>query len=275
MTKVERHRWIARTVVQLFVVGLLLVGCSASVEPPAPIQLRLAGSSSMQILMDELAAAYTSRYDWVTIDLDPRGSQLGLEALREGAVDIALVSRELSADEERGLASTVIAYDAIAIVVNDQNPVDSLTIEQLRGVFSGQILMWSEVGGEEADIQVVSREDGSGTRAAFEAMLMEGQEVTTMAVVVPSNEAVGRFVQGDALSVGYASAVGLPLGTRAVRVSGARPSLQGVSQGEYPLVRPFVLVSRQDGGEEVRSFLDFVLSPAGQVIVGQRYGRVK
>lgn len=255
--------------------SLILMGCSATVEPPNPVRLQLAGSSSMQVMMEQLADAYTARYGWITIDIDPRGSQLGLEALREGSIDIALVSRELTPSEERGLTETVMAYDAIAIVVNDQNPVDALTTEQLRAIFSGKILMWSEVGGEEADIQVVSREDGSGTRASFEGLVMGEEEVSTMAVVVPNNDAVGKFVEEDPFSIGYASAVGLPLGTKALGIGGFTPTLQGVAQDEYPLIRPFVLVSRRNGEEEVRSFLDFVLGPAGQALVGQRYGRVR
>jgi len=264
-----------RTVTLAGFLSLILIGCSATVEPPAPVRLHLAGSSSMQVLLEQLSDAYTARYNWVTIDIDPRGSQLGLEALREGTVDMALISRELGPAEDRGLVGTVIAFDAIAIVANDQNPVGELTVEQLRGIFSGRILTWSEVGGEESDIQVVSRENGSGTRASFEQLVMGQEEVTTMAVVVPSDDAVGRFVREDPSSIGYASAAGLPLGTKALSIGGVDPSLQAEAEGDYPLIRPFVLVTREDGDDAVRSFLDFVLGPAGQAIVGQRYVRVR
>jgi phosphate transport system substrate-binding protein len=275
MTNIKRQQRAMRTLALAGLLSVVAMGCRATVEPPAPVRLQLAGSSSMQVVMEQLADAYTARYDWVSVDIDPRGSQLGLQALREGSIDIALLSRELSPADDRGVVGTVIAYDALAIVVNDQNPVDELTTEQLRAVFSGKILTWSEVGGDEADIQVISREDGSGTRTSFETLVMGEEEVTTMAVVVPNNDAVGTFAEEEPFSVGYASAVGLPLGTRALHIDGVRPSLQAVAQGDYPLIRPFVLVSRRNGEKEVRSFLDFVLGPAGQALVGQRYGRVR
>ncbi|MDH4207914.1 MAG: phosphate ABC transporter substrate-binding protein [Anaerolineae bacterium] len=275
MTSVGPEKWVRPLEVLLLVLGCLLTSCAATVEPPSAVQLELAGSTSMQGLVEELAGAYTGRYDWVSIDIDPRGTQLGLEALRGGAVDVALVSRELRPEETQGLEAVVIAYDAVAVIVNSQNPVDDLTTAQLRNIYSGQILVWSELGGQEADIQVVSREDGSGTREAFEGAMMQGEDVTTMAVVMPGSEAMGHFVEGNPLAVGYRSSVGIPLGTRALRIEGVGPGVQAVAQGTYPLLRPFLLVIRQDAGQDERSFVDFVLSPAGQVIVGQRYGRAR
>ena len=275
MTSVGPEKWLRPLEVVLLVLGCLLVRCAATVETPSAVQLKLAGSTSMKDLSEELAGAYTTRYGWVSIDIDPRGTQLGLDALREGVVDVALVARELRPDETQGIEAAVIAYDAVAVIVNGQNPTDDLTIEQLRGIYAGQILVWSELGGQEADIQVASREDGSGTREAFESAVMEGESVTTMAVVMPGNEAMGHFVEESPLGVGYVSSVGIPLGTRALRIDGVRPGVQAVAQGTYPLIRPYVLVIREDAGQDVRSFVDFVLSPAGQVIVGQQYGRVR
>ena len=258
--------------VSLFVVSLL-TACVATVEPHPPVHLEMAGSTSMQSLMEELAAAYESRYDYVTIDINGRGSMLGLEALRDGIVDVALVSRELPSEEEESLRTTVIAYDAIAILVNDGNAVNSLSSQQLRDIFGGDKLLWSEVGGEEMDIQILSREDGSGTREAFEEMVMEGRRVTLTAIVVPGNHAVGQYVAEDPLAMGYSSAVDIPSGARPLRIDGVGPDLQAVTQGDYPLIRPFVLVTKQRNSDEVQAFVNFVLSPAGQVIVGRRYGR--
>jgi len=150
-----------------------------------------------------------------------------------------------------------------------------LSSQQLRDIFSGDKLLWSEVGGEEVDIQVLSREDGSGTREAFEEMVMEGRGVTLTAVVIPSNHAVGQFVAENPLAIGYASTVDIPPGARHVRIDGVEPDLQAVAQGDYPLIRPFVLVGEGSPADEVQAFVSFVLSPAGQVIVGRRYGRAR
>jgi phosphate transport system substrate-binding protein len=259
------------------ILGLLVLGtgCVTTVEPHPPVQLEIAGSTSMQPLLEELAGAYTARYDYVSIDIQGRGTRLGLEALRDGATDIALASRELASEEGEGLEGVVIAHDAIAVLVNEGNPVQSLTIEQVRDLFSGDIVAWSEVGGEEEDVQVLSREDGSGTRQAFEESVMQGRRVTLTAIVVPGNSAVGDFVAENVATIGYASSVGVPLGARALSIDGAAPDLQALTQGEYPLTRPFVLVTAQNPGEDVQAFVDFVLSPAGQVIVGRKYGRAR
>jgi phosphate transport system substrate-binding protein len=263
------------------VIGIVLIvvvplsACQATVEPHEPVHLEIAGSTSMQPLLDELADAYTARYDYVSFDIKARGTRLGLDALHDGSADMAMVSRELSSEEGEGVEGVVVAYDPIAVLVNDQNPVEGLTLEQLRGLFSGDIVAWSEVGGEEVDVQVLSREDGSGTREAFEGLVMQGRRVTLTAIVLPRGSAVGEFVADNPASIGYASPVGIPLGARALEIEGSGPDLQALSEDEYPLTRPFVLATRPDSDEDVQSFVDFVLSPAGQVIVGRRYGRAK
>jgi len=267
------HRTGRRIAGLLLVLGSLAAGCLATVEPHRAVHLELAGSTSTELLLQQLASAYSDRYDYVTINIEARGTRLGLEALREGNADIAMVSRDLDVEEEEGVEAFVIARDAIAILVNSQNPVDSLTLGQVTDIFRGGIVAWSEVGGEEADIQVLSREDGSGTRQAFEELVMQGERPTLAAIVMPGSAAVGAFVADNPATIGYASAAGIPLGARAVRIDGFLPDLQALSQGEYPLTRPFVLVTMESPGEDVQSFLDFVLSPAGQVIVGRRYGR--
>jgi phosphate transport system substrate-binding protein len=265
-----------RALAGLALLVVFFVGaCVPTVEPHAPVHLEMAGSTSMQSLMHELAEDYTDRYDYVTIDINARGSRLGLEALRDGTVDLALVSRKLSSEEEEDLRPTLIASDAIAILVNDGNMVESLTSRQLRDIFGSDILLWSEVGGEEIDIQVLSREDGSGTREAFEEMVMRERRVSLTAIVLPSDQTVGEFVAEHPLAIGYASSVDIPLGAMALRIDGVKPSVQTASEGDYPLVRPFVLVSRERPEDDVQAFVNFVLSPAGQVIVGRRYGRAR
>jgi phosphate transport system substrate-binding protein len=269
-------RHTSRVVGCLFLLlGCVTTGCVATVEPHPPVHLEIAGSTSAQPLLEELANAYTNRYTYATIDIKARGTGLGLEALRDGSADIALASRDLNPEEKEGLEGTVIAYDAIAVLVNDRNPVDSLTSAQIRDIFSGKIVSWSEVAGEEADIQVLSREDGSGTREAFEGLVMQGQRVTLTAIVVPGGSAVGQFVADNPATIGYASAVGIPLGARALRIDGFDPDLQALTQGDYPLTRAFILAMKENPGEDVQSFLDFVLSPAGQVIVSRKYGRTR
>ncbi len=260
-----------------FSVALVVVlnACVATVEPHPAVHLVMAGSTSMQPLMQELADVYTSRYDYVTTDIKARGSMLGLQGLRDGLVDVALVSRELAVEEEEGLRATVVAYDAIAVLVNESNPVDSLTWRQLNGIFSGDVLLWSEVGGEEMEIQVVSREDGSGTREAFEEMVMGGRRVTLTAIVVPNSQAVGRFIAENGMAIGYASGAQIASGVKAVRIDGVEPSLEAITQRDYALIRPLTLVTEDAPSDEVQAFVNFVLSPAGQIVVERAYGQAR
>ena len=272
----ERRRRRRKVPLGLFIVALcFVVGCTATAEPHPPVRLEMTGSTSMKLLLEELAEAYSVRHDYVSIDIQARGTRLGLDALRDGATDIALVSRDLTPEEDESLEGAAIAYDPIAILVNDQNPARSLTSAQVRDIFSGRTLLWSEVGGEEAEIQVVSREDGSGTRDAFERELMREHRVTLMAVVVPDEGALGRFIAQDPLAIGYGSPVGVPVGVRTLRIDDIAPEPEVVDQASYPLIRPFILATREDADVEVKAFIEFALSPAGQAIVGQHYGRAR
>jgi len=246
------------------------------------VHLRLAGSTSMQPLMETLTEAYSSRYEYVTFALESRNSQVGLDALHDGAIDIALVSGEMGPEEMGGLLTTSIARDGIAILVTGENPTSALTLEELRSIFAGEILSWEKVGGQEGvhphdspreDIQVVSREEGSGTRRVFEAFIMEGKRVTSTALVMPTNGAASEYIAQMPRAVGYASMADLPSSVRALRIDGVEPSPATVSSGEYPLVRPFLLVTGKRPHQEVQAFIDFCLSPAGQAIVEKGYGR--
>lgn len=234
--------------------------------------------------MEALIEAYGSRYEYMTFALESCNSQVGLDALRGEAIDIALVSREMGPEEMGGLLITPIGRDGIAILVSKENPIDALTLEELRSIFAGEILSWEEVGNQEGvrpedlprgDIQVVSREEGSGTRRAFEALVMEGERVTSTAVVMPTDGAVGEYIAREPRAISYASTADLPSGVKALRIDGVEPSPVTVSSGEYPLVRPFLLVTAKRPPQTVQAFIDFCLSPAGQGIVERKYGKAR
>ena len=193
--------------------------------------------------------------------------------MQEGTADIGMVSWWL--EEGTGLQAIAIAKDGIAILVNAQNEADSLSLADIERIFAGRILDWSELGSESGEILVVSREEGSGTREAFEEMVMMGKRVTPTAVVMPSSEAVREFVADNPQAIGYISMGFLSPGVKAVKVNGVEPSPETVRQGKYPLVRPFLLLTRPELSQEIRAFIEFILSPAGQAIVGRRHGRVK
>jgi len=259
---------------------LLLAGCSrGAIEPAEPVHLKVAGSTSMQPLVEELAQAYAERHKYVTIAVEGRGSLLGIELVRQGEVDIGMASwkepDDTSAVSASKLWATPIALDGIAIVVHPQNRVEGLTMLQLKDVFFGRILDWRDVRGQAGEILVVSREDGSGTRAVFEKLVMQGKRVTPTAVVMPSSRAVVEYVAEHPQAIGYVSMGQLIQEVKALEIEEAAPTPDSVRQGTYHLLRPLFLITRQEPTGEIKGFVDFVLSPTGQSIVGRKYGRVQ
>ncbi len=272
-TKSGRGRPSAAIGIALCLMGLL-VGCSRRpIEPPQPVHLQVAGSTSMQPLVEALAQAYTEHYKYVTISVEGRGSRLGIESVRQGPIDIGMNSGRKP--EDASLWSVPIALDGIAIVVHPQNRVEGLTLLQLKDVFFGRIWDWRDVGGQAGEIVVISREDGSGTRAVFEEVVMQGQRVTPTAVVMPNSQAVVEYVAGHPEAIGYVSMGYLSEKVKVLEIEEAVPTPDSVRQGDYHLFRPLFLITREEPTDEVKGFIDFVLSPTGQSIVGRKYGRVQ
>jgi phosphate transport system substrate-binding protein len=227
----------------------------------------------MQPLVEELAQAYAERHKHVTIAVEGWGSLLGIELVRQGEVDIGMASwRD---PEDPALWSTPIALDGIAIVVHSQNRVEGLTMLQLKDIFFGRIWDWRDVRGQAGEIVVVSREDGSGTRAVFEELVMEGQRVTPTAVVMPNSRAVVEYVAEHPQAIGYVSMGHLSQEVKVLEIEEVVPTPKSVRQGEYHLLRPLFLLTNREPTGEIKDFVDFVLSPTGQSIVGRKYGRVK
>jgi phosphate transport system substrate-binding protein len=253
---------------------IFLPSCGATVTPPAPVYLKAAGSTAMTPLLQDLAAAYHERQPDVTIDINTGGSALGRELASAGQVDFGLTSW-LPDGPPQGVQATVVARDGIALIVHPTNVITGLTLVQVHDLFQGSLGDWQVVGGASSSVQAVSREDGSGTRAAFEALVMQGGRVTPTALVMPNSQAVVDYVARDPRAVGYVSMGYVSDRVRVLAVEGLVPGPQNVSRAEYNLTRDLVILTRPNAPGAVRAFLDFILSPAGQAIVGQRYGRVR
>jgi len=227
----------------------LLTACGAPLESHEPVYLRIAGSTSMQPLMEDLGQAYTEQREYVTVDMQGGGSRLGIALARENRMDIGTTSRKPTAGEEKDpemgakrLWWTAIAQDGIALVVHPQNAVGGLTLPQARDIFFGRVLDWEEIGGIPGEIVVVSREDGSGTREVFEEMVMGDKRVTLTAVVMPSSEAVVEYVARHPTAIGYVSMGYLSPQVKALPVEGVSPTSEDIQSGGYPLTRPLYLL---------------------------------
>jgi len=224
-----------------------------------------AGSTSVQPYAEILAEKYMLLYPGSVIDVQGGGSSAGIEAAETGTADIGMSSRALTDDENGRLWSVEIAKDGLAVIVNPKNPVKNLTLEQVRDIYANKITDWSEVGGNNAKIHVITREEGSGTRSAFTDLIMDKQQITPKAIVQDSNGAVRQLVSSDPNSIGFIS-LGLVDKTivKAVELNGIEATAANVINGTYNFSRPFLFVSKGEPEGIAKQFIDFTLSPEGQ-----------
>lgn len=230
--------------------------------------ITIAGSTSVQPVSDELAKAFMAKNAGVTINVQGGGSSAGVKAANEGAAQIGASSRDLKEEEKGlGLTETKIALDGIAVVVNPKNEVAELTMAQVKDIFSGKITNWKEVGGKDAAISVVTREEGSGTRGAFEEIVLGKEKMYDKAITQPSTGSVKTTVAGDENAVGYVSLGALNQDVKGVKVDGAEPTIENVKAGTFKISRPFLYLTKGEMNEVTKAYIDFVMSAEGQKIV--------
>jgi phosphate transport system substrate-binding protein len=267
MSSIGRSRLVSLLVaVGLLVLCLIAAGCRRS-PGEGHRSVTIAGSTSVQPFAEMLAEEYAKTYpDRPPINVQGGGSSAGARAALSGTADIGMLSR-YPAESESELTPTVIAEDALALIVHPTNPVTGFTKAQIRGIFSGGITDWKEVGGTPGAIHIVSREEGSGTRGAFDELIMEGADVMPRAIVQDSNGAVRETIAGDRMAIGYVSLGLVDDRVKAVKVDGVEASVQNVRTREYALVRPFLFVVKGDYARNARDFVDFVLGDEGRRIL--------
>lgn len=242
----------------------LLLGCERS-----QAGVTLAGSTSVQPFAEALAEEYMRGHPAAVINVQGGGSSAGIEAALTGAAQVGMSSRELKPDEKAQLEERVIALDAIAIVVHPSNPLNDLSLEQARQVFAGQITSWQAFGGPEKSIHVVTREEGSGTRGAFQELVMGKVDISPASIVQDSNGAVRQVVSDDHFAVGYISLGLVNDEVKAISVGGIKASHENVGNHTYGLTRPFLYVLKGTPGPEAADFIAFTLSPTGQNLLAK------
>ena len=218
------------------------------------------GSTSMESLMEILQEVFMEAYPDVTVSYSPTGSGSGITAVLEGTCDIGLASRDLKDEEAaEGLTGTVVAKDAICVIVNTENSVTDLTLDQIAAIFSGEITNWSEVGGDDAEIVCIGREAGSGTRDGFESVT-DTEDICVYSQELTSTGAVITAVEGNPYAIGYASMASVDESVTAVAVDGVSASEDTVTDGTYIIQRNFVFVTNDavELSEQAQAFFDFV-----------------
>jgi phosphate transport system substrate-binding protein len=266
-------------VVSLILVAALVAACGGANTLGVPVSdpsednstVTVSGSTTVQPLAEKLAEAFMTENTGVRIDVQGGGSSVGVKAAGEGTSDIGMASREIKESEMTefpNLNVVVIARDGIAIVAHPDVPLSDLTIDQVRDIFSGKLTNWKDLGGDDHNIIVVSREEGSGTRGAFEEMVMgEDALIAATAILQASNGSIRTTVSTTPYAIAYLSFGYLDDTVKSISIGGVAPTEPNAADGSYPIVRPLNMLTNGEPAGLVKTFLDFILSEAGQKLV--------
>lgn len=239
----------------------------------------ITGSTSVEKILNDMKDEFEAQNPDVTIEYTGSGSSAGITDTKAGTNNIGASSREIKEEEmDADLKEEVFAYDGIAVIVNPANEaVADITAEQLADIYSGKITNWSEVGGDDAEIFVVSREESSGTRSAFEELigLEEAGGLSGNASVSEGNGPVQAAVAGNESAIGYVSFSFIDETVKPLTVGGVEANSENAKSGEYPLSRPFLFCYYDDKATEAgQAFLEFALTTEAQDIV-EEHGAIR
>ncbi len=223
----------------------------------------VAGSTSVQPFAEALAEEYMHLNPGITIDIQGGGSSAGVMAAKSDTANIGMSSRDLTAEEKK-LWYVEIAKDGLAVIIHPKNPISNLTLEQIRGIYTAGISNWGELGGLNSSIHVITREEGSGTRSAFESLVMGSQEITPKAMVQDSNGAVRQLVEDDPAAIGFISLGLVNEKVKALSMEGVAATRENIINGSYRLSRPFLFITHKEPEGDTKRFIDFTLSAEGQ-----------
>ena len=229
-------------------------------------ELTVAGSTSIQPFADKWAEVFMEKRPGLGVNVQGGGSSAGIQACKSGACQIGMTSRDLKPDEQ-DLHEIVVAHDGLAVIVHPENPVRAATLPQIKEIFSGDLRNWGLLGGADRAITIVTREEGSGTRGAFQELVMGRTRIFKGAITQDSNGTVREIVAHDPYAVGFISLGLVNEQVVALELDGAAASEQNIENGRYKLVRPFMFVSQGEPTGQALEFIEFVLSDEGQALV--------
>ncbi|RLG30853.1 hypothetical protein DRO03_03130 [Methanosarcinales archaeon] len=276
------RRFLSRTVVATLLIAVITAsllgsGCidnkDAGTQEHA-MKLQVAGSTTVLPIAEECARVFMANNPGSLIYVSGGGSSHGVKAAADGTVNIGDASRDMLDSEKASYPDLVthgIAKDGVAIVIHPSNRVSDLTIEQLKGIYTGKTTNWKDVGGEDAEIMVVSREEGSGTRDCFEQVVLAPtkEEITANAIIQDSNGKTRTTVAGNEHAIGFLSLGYVNSDIRAVSLDGTEPTIENIRSEDYAISRTLWMITDGAPDADEQAFIDFVLSEKGQEIVSE------
>lgn len=234
----------------------------------------VSGSTSVEKIGIATAEEFMALNPDVEVTYEGIGSSNGVKNAKDGVTILGTASRNLKTEEKTwGLTEVAIAYDGVAVITHPSNGVSELTKEQVQAIYKGEITNWKDVGGKDEEIVVVSREDGSGTRGAFEEIVDFEDALTEKAIIAKGNGNVQTTVAKNDKAIGYVSFTYINDTVKPFKIDGVEPTSENVVSGDYSISRPFLLIYKEENmTKESKAFVDFILSPEGQNIVEEKGG---
>lgn len=261
----------------LGVILLISMVCASTVPVIAEETLSISGSTTVLPIASAAAEAFMDTHPDVDVQVSGGGSGAGIKAIGEGVVSLAMASRGLKDEETAAypeLQTIAVAKDGIAVIVNPENPVSTLTLSELKDIYTGTFTGWSDVGGDTGKIEIVGRDSASGTREFFFEKVLEKEDFTKFMLEKNSNGAVQQYVSQTPAAIGYVG-MGFEDGVKVIELKGTdgktqKPSIESVKSGAYPLSRELYFVTAGEPEGLAKEFIDFVMSSEGQKIVEEQ-----
>ena len=237
-------------------------------------KIKIAGSTTVLPIVQAAAEIYMDNHPDISISVRGGGSSIGIKSIIEDLIDIGNASRKVNIKEKEllnkrrnDLTETAIAKDAITIIINLENPVTNLSLYQLKAIFTGQITNWSEVGGYDTEIIVVSRDVSSGSFVVFNKVILDSLKVKDNAMMLASNNAVATMVGYTPGAIGYVGLGYVNKDLNIVSIDGVLPTPETIMNNNYKLTRELFIYTSKAPKELAQDFINFVLSEEGQQIV--------
>ncbi len=260
----KKSRKIAIIAIIIIIAAAFLVVTTSSA-----LKVDIVGSTSVQPVAEQLVAKYNATHHGVQINVQGGGSSVGIKSAQEGTADIGTSSKDVKGADAAGLKQYKLGNDGIVVVVNNKNSVSDLTLSQLKDIYSGKITNWNQVGGSSGTIDLITREEGSGTLDSFKKIVLGNDSVKSDAVVQSSTEAVKQSVAQDPNAIGFISYAHMSKDVKAVSLDGVSASDSTIGDGSYKLQRPFLFLTKGEPTGETKKFIDWAMGDEGKKVLEQ------